>query len=202
MCDINVYATSNAVSRGMLEKLKQLAFENNTAGATIFDLGDVMMADSIAEVDRKMKEIEAKTNANAQLAHEREMEAINAQAEAAAREKQMDLDYKAAQAELDRQNEVLVAKIRAAGYGAMQDVNENKQNDFLDFLDREDSVSQFNQKLTLEQEKEQNKISLTRDKISVEREKILAAERMKAKDVQVAAMNKNKYDKPQPKKKK
>lgn len=200
--DINVFATSNALSRDMLEKLKRLAIENNTSGATIFDLGEVMMSDSIAEVNKKMKQVEAKMRADAERKHQQEMEQIQLQNEYTMKQKQMDLDWKAAQEQMNREKDIFVAKIRAAGYGAAVDVDKNGQNDFMDFLDREDTRNEFNQTMNFEQEKEQTRTSLQRDKLQLEREKLANQKEMKNVDLTIARENKNKFDKKPPAKKK
>lgn len=199
--DFNVYAASNALSREMLEQLKRLAIENNTSGATIFDLGELMTSESVAEVNKKMKNIEAKMRADQERAHAQEMEKIQAENEAALQAKQMDLDFQGAQMEMNRQKDVLVAKIRAAGYGAAVDVDKNNQNDYLDFLDREDTRAQFNENMNFEQQKHQDQNSLDREKLNLDREKITTQRELKNVDLQIARENKNKFDKKQPAKK-
>jgi len=42
--DLNVYATTNANHRAVLEELKRLASDNNTTGASIFDLGNIIQS--------------------------------------------------------------------------------------------------------------------------------------------------------------
>jgi hypothetical protein len=59
----------------------------------------------------------------------------------------MEQDFEAREAEKNRQRDVVVAEIRAAGYGAGVDKNANMQNDFLDALDRIQNSQEFNETL-------------------------------------------------------
>ena len=51
-----------------------------------------------------------------------------------------EIDSQAAEKEKDRQRDILVAEIRAAGYGAMADVNKNEMSDNLKALFRPLSI--------------------------------------------------------------
>lgn len=199
--DINVYATSSAVNRKLLEDLKRMAKENNTAGATIYDLGDIEMSSSVGEVHSKLRDIEKKAQKDAALAHQREMEKIQAESEAVMREKQFEADQKAMEKEKDRRAQIFIAQIRAAGYGAMQDIDQNKQSDYLDFLDRQQNNTEFQQTMDFENNKQQTKSEIDKQKLDITREKIASSERQKAMDVEIARTNKNKYDKGSTKKK-
>jgi hypothetical protein len=199
--DINVYCTSSAVNRKLLEDLKKMAMENNTAGATIYDLGDIVMTDSVGEVHSKLRDIEKKAQKEAELAHQREMEKIQAENDAALKEKQFEADQKAMEKEKDRRANIFIAEIRAAGYGAMQDINQNKQSDYMDFLDRQQNNTEFAQTMDFENNKQQTKSEVDKQKLDIAREKLASSERQKAMDVEIARTNKNKYDKAAPKKK-
>ena len=51
MRDLNIFASTTANHRAILEQLKQMALQNNTTGASIYDLGKVVQSDSIAELN-------------------------------------------------------------------------------------------------------------------------------------------------------
>jgi hypothetical protein len=53
--DFNIFATTKANHRAVLEQLKQLAISNNTTGASIYDLGNIMKSESIAEVSHILR---------------------------------------------------------------------------------------------------------------------------------------------------
>ena len=59
--DFNVFATTKTNHRETLEQLKQMALQNNTTGASIYDLGNVLKSNSIAEVSDILKDAETKT---------------------------------------------------------------------------------------------------------------------------------------------
>lgn len=199
--DINVFATSDPVSRGLMEQLKKMALENNTSGTSIFDLSDIVMSDSIAEINNKMRAVEKKQKADAELNHQREMEKIQADNDAALKEKQMQMEHDDMNKEKDRRNRILEAEIRSAGYAAGFDKDANQQSDFLDFIKQLNSSQEFQEAMNFEKSKESDRTSLHRDKLDIEREKIAATERLKQIDLDIATRNKNKYDVKQPAKK-
>jgi hypothetical protein len=194
--DLNIFATTKANQRAILEQMKQLAFNNNTAGATIYDLGNIMQTESIGELTNSLKGIENKANKQRQeqMQHEQQMQEQEMQTRL--QEKQLELDAKMQEAEKDRRKDILIAEIRAAGYGAMQDINQNLQSDYMDALDKIQKSEQFQQTMDLQSNKESNRMTNDREKAQIEREKLQAQMQMKQMDLNIARENKNKYDKP------
>jgi hypothetical protein len=174
--------------------MKQLAIGNNTSGATIYDLGNIIQSDSLSELTTVLKETERKATAQRQeqMQHEEKMKQM--EAEQRSKEKQMELDHDALEAEKDRRKDILVAEIRAAGYGAMQDINQNMQSDFRDTMDDIRKRDEFQQVMNFDQSKETMKQQQHREKMDLEREKLQAQKDMKQMDVDIARTNKNKYD--------
>lgn len=193
--DLNVFATSDPVSRSLVEKLKATAEQNNTSGMTIFDLGDIMMSGSVGEIVGKLKDIERKNNEQADLNHEREMEKIQAQNDAMLKQKEMELSHDDLNKEKDRRTRLLEAEIRAAGYGAGVDKDANNQNDYLDFLDRLNNSEEFQQTLNFEKNKEAVKQTIAQNKLALDQQKIEAQKEVSRNNVTIARENKNKYDK-------
>ena len=69
--DFNVYITTKVDQRMMLEQIKSLALNNNTTGATIYDLGNIIKTESLGELDTILKKIEEK--AEEQIAEQQKM---------------------------------------------------------------------------------------------------------------------------------
>ena len=192
--DINIYCTTKANQRAILEQMKQLAISNNTAGASIYDLGNIMQTESLGELTVAMKSIERKANdqRQEQMQHEQQMQEQEMQTRI--QEKQLELDAKMQEAEKDRRKDILVAEIKAAGYGSMQDINENKQSDYMDALGHIQKSEQFQETMNLQNSKESNRMTNDREKAQIEREKMQADMRMKQMDLDIARENKNKFD--------
>jgi hypothetical protein len=192
--DLNIYCTTKANHRNILEQMKQLAMSNNTAGASIYDLGNIMQTESIGELTNTLKSIEKKTNAQRQeqMQHEQQMQEQEMQTRL--QEKQMELDAKMQEAEKDRRKDILVAEIKSAGYGAMQDINQNMQSDYMDALDRIQKTEQFQESMNLQNNKETNRMQNDRDKAQIEREKLQAQLQMKQMDLNIARENQTKSE--------
>ena len=76
----------------------------------------------------------------------------------------------------------------------MQDMNANKESDFIDAMKDIKSTDEFQQTMNFEQGKERTKQSLNADKNNISREKMQTQLAMKQMDVNIAKENKNQFD--------
>jgi len=193
--DINVYCTTRANHRTILEKMKALAEQSSAqGGASIYDLGKIVQADSMGNLNSTLKSMENKSEKQRQeqMAHEQEMQ--QKQLEQQKQEKAMELDHKSTEAEKERRKDILVAEIRAAGFGAMQDIDENKRSDFQDALEDIRKSDEFEQTMNFQREKENDRRTDSREKANIKREEMQLKRELKDKDLQIARENKNQYD--------
>jgi hypothetical protein len=200
--DLNIYATTRANYRAMMEEIKNLAKTNNTAGASIYDLSSIIQSESLSEITRAMKATEEKANGQRQeqMQHEEKMKQM--EVEQRTQEAQMKLDHETLEAEKNRRRDLLVAEIKASGFGAMQDMNNNAQSDFQDYMAEIKSSDEFSQTMSFNQQKESAKSMEHREKMNIEQQKLAQQRQMKDVDLQIARENKNKFDKKPPAKKK
>jgi len=192
--DLNIFATTTANQRAILEQLKQMALQNNTTGASIYDLGKVVQSDSIAQLNTVLKDSEAKNQAQKQQEQQSAQQMQEQQLAAQKEQKQMEIDAEAIKEEKNRQRDILVAEIRASGMGAMVDINENKQSDYMDAMSELRSTQEFQDQTNLQREKETNRMNMDAQKNQIEREKIAAQKEIANKQLQIAQENKNKFD--------
>ena len=106
----------------------------------------------------------------------------------------MELDRSSLEKEKDRRRDLLVAEIKSAGYGAMQDINVNQQSDYMDTLGMIQQSDEFQQTMNLNQQKENNKGIINDKKHMLAEEKLQAQMAMKQMDLDIARENKNKFD--------
>jgi hypothetical protein len=192
--ELNIFATTKANQRAILEQLKQLAISNNTSGASIYDLGNIVKSDSIAEVTHILKKSEEKAEMIRQQDMQQQQQMQEQALQAQAEQEQAKRDFEASENEKDRQKDLLEAEIKASGYGAMQDINTNMQSDYLDALDRIQKTEQYQETMNINREKEANKTIQSREKLAVERQKIATQKEISDNQLRIAQENKNKYD--------
>jgi hypothetical protein len=202
MRDLNIFASTTANHRAILEQLKQMAIQNNTTGASIYDLGKVVQSDSIAELNNVLKDSEAKSNQIKQQEMQSQQQMQEQQIQAQAEQGKLKLDHEAMESEKNRQRDILVAEIRAAGYGAATDVNQNMESDYIDEMKDIRQSDQYHQQMDLERQKETNRNMLTSEKNQIEREKLQTQKDIADKQLQIARENKNKFDQKSSEKKK
>jgi hypothetical protein len=202
--DINVECTTDANTRNIMEQLRALAINNNTTGASIYDIGNMIKAESVAELTKVLKESEDKQRAirEQEMAHEQELNKQNI--EAAERERLQALQFEAEENERDRQKDILVAEIKATtAIGVNKaDMDRNNQNDQIDAMNQIQEQQNYQEQMNFEREKEINKNSHNQQKINLDREKLQTQKDIAQKQVDIARINKNKYDKPSSTKKK
>jgi hypothetical protein len=200
--DMNVFCTTKTNSRAIMEQLKQLAVQNNTTGASIYDLGNVIKSESIAELTGVLKKAEEKAMQVKKEEQEHQQKLQEEQLASQEKQIQMQMQFKAEEADKDRQNQITVAEIRAAGFGAQSDINQNLQSDYIDAMDKMREDQRYQDQMNLKREEHMYKRDESQQKLTVEREKLQAQKEIADKQLQIAKENKNKYDKKSSDKKK
>ena len=192
--DLNIFCTTKTNSRAVMEQLKQLAINNNTTGASIYDLGNIIKSESIAELTGVLKEAEVKVKAQkeAEMQQQQQMQ----QEQIAAQEKQLQMaqQFKADEAAKDRSARITEAEIRSAGMGSMVDINKNLQSDYLDAMEKIQTEQRYQDTMNLKRESEMVRKEQGQQKINIEKEKLNTQREIAEKELQIARENKNKYD--------
>ena len=192
--DLNIAVSTNANHRSILEQLKQMALQNNTTGASIYDLGKVVQSDSIAQLNAALKESEQKQEQQKQQEMQQQQQMQEQQIKSQQDIEKMKIDSEMAEKEKDRQRDILVAEIRAAGYGSASDVDQNMMSDYQDAMKDIRDTEQYQEQAGLQREKEVNRMTIENQKNQLERQKIQAQKEIADKQLQIAQENKNKFD--------
>ena len=192
--DFNVFATTKTNHRAILEQLKQLAIQNNTSGASIYDLGNIIKSESVAEVTDILKDAETKTQSMREQEMQQQRQMQEEQLKAQAEEQRLKREYEAIEAEKERENKIQTAEIKAAGYGSMSDINENKVSDYQDAMVDIRKDRESREKMNFSREQASLKNSMEQSKLEIKREELAAKREIADKQLQIARENKNKYD--------
>jgi len=200
--DMNIFCTTKANHRAVVEQLKQLAINNNTTGASIYDLGKLIMADSLPDVSQVLKETERKQQQIRQQEMQQQQQMQEQAIQAKAEEERLKREFEAQQNDLNRQTRLQEAQIRSAGFGATVDINKNMQSDYLDAMAEINRVNAQNENTNLQREKQISRMSEHNDKMEVEQQKLATQRDIAQTQLQIARENKNKYDKKGDQKKK
>ena len=192
--DLNIFCTTKTNSRAIMEQLKSLALNNNTTGASIYDLGNVIKAESIAELTDVLKKSEEKANSIRQEQQKHEQEMLQQQQEAAQQQELMKQQFEASEKDKDRQVRLLEAEIKAAGYGSQVDINQNQISDYQDALANIQKQQNYIDTTNFKREQEVNKTRFNEQKLDIERQKLQTQQDIANKQLEIAKTNRNKYD--------
>jgi hypothetical protein len=194
MRDINVFCSTKANHRTIIEQMKQLAISNNTSGASIYDLGHILQTDSMGHLNNILKEIENKQTQQKQEEYAQAEKMKQMELDAIAQEKAAEREFETTEAEKNRRKDLLVAEIKSSGYGAMQDLNQNQQSDFADQMETMRKTNEYQETIGFDREKEVNKNNQFSQKMNLEREKMDHQTNIKQMDMDIAQENKNRFD--------
>jgi len=196
--DINVFATTKVNHKYIMEKIRDLAIQNNTSGATIYDLGTIMTAETLAELTTTMKGIEDKAmnlklqqQQYEQSIHDTEIQQANDRLLA---QHQFDAD----QNDKDRENLIAVAEVKASSFLG-DDKNKNGQPDYMDAAKFFEDKRQKDDEMSMKHEQFQQEQGLKQQELSLKQRELQTREHVADKQLQIAAVNKNKYDVPKKK---
>jgi hypothetical protein len=193
--DFNIYCSTRVNHRELMQQLRSLALNNNTTGASIYDLGSIIKADSIAELEQTMKSIEQKTEDRRRQEMEHEQQLEQQRMQSMQQNQQAEQAFISDQKERDRRKDVLVAEIRTSGYAAAVDVNDNNRSDFFDSMDQIRKQREYEDLMNFKREQEINKRQGSVEKLDMKRQELQSRERIADKQLQIARVNKNRYDK-------
>lgn len=202
MRDLNIFCTTTANHRAVLEQLKQMAMTNNTAGASIYDLGKIVQSESIAELNTVLKTSEEKTQKQKQQEQQAQQQLQQEQLASQEKQKQMMIQAEAENQDKQLQNNITVAEIRSAGFGATVDVNKNEMSDYQDSMKDIRQSEQYRQQTELARDKQSNENLRQSQKMSIEQQKLQMQKEVADKQLEIARINKNKFDSGSEKKKK
>ena len=194
MRDFNIFCTTKTNHRNTLEQLKQMALTNNTTGATIYDLGNVIKADSIAEVTDILKDAQERQEKERQqqMQQQEQMQQQQIQAQAAEAEKQRAFEKEKMDKEI--QKDITVAEIRSASYGSQVDINQNQVSDFQDAMKDIRERDQYREQMNLKREQAATDNANNQSKLEIERERLANQRQIADTNLQIARENKNQYD--------
>ena len=106
----------------------------------------------------------------------------------------MKIDAQMAEKEKDRQRDILVAEIRAAGYGSMGDVDQNQMSDYRDAMKEIRETEAYRDQSNIQRQKQSDDMVKHSQKIDIEQQKLQAQQDIANKQLEIARVNKNKYD--------
>jgi len=195
MRDLNIFCSTTANHRSVLEQLKQMAMTNNTAGASIYDLGKIVQADSIAQLNTVLKTSEEKQQKQKQEEMQQQQQMQSEQLASQEKQKQMMIQAEADNQDKQLQNNITVAEIKAAGYGSAVDVNKNEMSDYQDAMKDIRQTEQYQQQTNIARDKQSNENLRHSQKMSIEQEKLQVQKDIANKQLEIARINKNKFDK-------
>ncbi len=194
--EFNVFCSTKTNARQVIEQLKSLAINNNTTGASIFDLGNIIKSESLGELTAVLKAAEAKQDAAKQAERDQAQKLQQEQIAAAEKQKQMDLQAQAERDDKMIEKDITVAEIRAASATGMVDLNQNAQNDYQDFVDGIRKEEQYQDQMNFKREQEINKNMTNQQKLALERERLQTQRAVEDKKLAIARENKNRFDTP------
>lgn len=150
--NLGIYVESNLSKTESVEMLKELVMRDNTMGSSLIEKAAVIDSDSMSVIIDKLKDTELKKQEQEEAKQKAEQEQTQQQIQSQQAAIDKELQYKREKDELDRQNNIAVAEIRALGY-ANSEADAIREE--IIKLKNDSSQIEFQRQMTL-QEKMQN----------------------------------------------
>lgn len=192
--DINVFCSARVNEKRLVETLKQSILNNNTTGASVTDLGSIADAQTKSQITNVLKTIEKRQEAQRKEQMEHEQEMLRMEEEAKAAEAQAKRDHETELTKLKIAGNNMAAEIRAAGYTAMADRDENNQSDFFDYMNELKSTTEYNEQVNVASQSMQLKREEANTKADLKREELATKREVAQKKLEGDIVNKNKWD--------
>jgi len=199
LADYQIYAMSRANIKQTVEKLRQVAMENNTAGGSLYDLAQVITSDSPAEIIEKLREAEDKRSQELQAQQTQEQQMQQEQQQFLQQQQDKQLSHDDYWKEREIQANIYIAEIKAMGYAKDTDINQDNIPDALEvdkFLHEqnhsEQDINLKERKMQMDEKQHNDNVDLQKKKLQAEKYKV---------DTQYKIAKENRNNKPKPKSK-
>jgi hypothetical protein len=194
MRDLNIFCSTTANHRAVLEQLKQMALQNNTTGASVYDLGKIVQSDSLAELNNVLKMSESRIQKEKQQEQQQQQQMQQEQLASQEKQKQMEIQAAAERDDKMIKKDITVAEIKSAGYGSMADINQNQMSDYADAMKEIRATEQYQSQTDMQRQKQSDDMIKHSQKMDIEQQKLSAQQEIANKQLEIARVNKNKYD--------
>lgn len=192
--DIQVYTHFRPNTKIILDSMKSLILNNNTTGANIYDLLKITAMETPSQIIEAAKQSVEQFNQQEQIKRDHEQQLLDKQLKAQENEKANDKAFEASENEKDRVASYEEAIVKSMGFANESDLNQNAVPDVLELNKFNASISQFQDKLSLEKEKLNNKTNKDmQDYLAKEKDR-LSKERIADKQIRVAQINTTKSE--------
>lgn len=186
--DVDVYSTTSFDRKELKKKLEQLAMENNTSGATIYDLGRILTLDTPSEVLEALKDSEVRMQKQRQEEAQYEQQLQQQQVEAAEREKEAQRQFEAAENEKDRQADLAKESMR------QHSTPDNGNDDMYRQQEFNAGQAQHADDMQFKREQEANRNVQSQQQADLERQKLITQQQVSNNQLAIARENKNQAD--------
>lgn len=201
LIDLGIQCVSDSMSRQFLKDMKDLVIRNNTTNADMDDLFRMMGAQTPIELEIASKTFEERRERIRQEELQMQQQQFDAEQKLRLEQEDRARQFEAQQAEMDRQKDILVAQIKAAS----ANLDDSEGVDYDNYRREMDAIQQsaeYQELMNFNREKEINKNNIERQKMDIKREELNTRQQIARDQIAVAKINKNKYDKSTPRKKK
>ena len=186
----NIYLTSNPDSQRALEQLRQLAIQNNTAGASLLDLATIIESNNTREIKDVLRASIDNMQAQQQAQQQHEQQLQEQQLQAQHQMAQEKMAFEADQNERDRKARMYEAEVKAMGFAKDTDLDSNGIADLLEVqrfnLEQEKTYSDIlNQGSKLRSDKLQGKTKLDIEKAKLAQKEMETTSKERMKDLEI-----------------
>lgn len=180
---LGIYVENSISNTEATEMLKDLVLRDNTMGSSLLEKAMVIESDNTSVIIEKLKQVELNKEMAEKARQKAEQEALDKQLQSQQAQIDKDIAYKTEKDALDRENDIMVAQIRAIGFGNSEAFEIKQQ--VLDLQKANDTQEQFYRQMTLQERIQGMKENESSNKQSLEERKARMEEEIKRKELEL-----------------
>lgn len=192
-----VLPVNNSKNKSQRQNLINTLLNLNTLGGDILDYAEVFTANSTQEIIQIGKRARLQKEQEDKVQREHEQQLVDKQLQAQAQKELDEREFKAQENAKDREAEIAKAQLNALGRASYSESTADDQNinavaeAKMKELKTQSDINYQNSKLDLERDVNSKKLSLEKERMDLEREKLAQKREEKQIDLEIATRNKN-----------
>lgn len=179
LSQLGVFAQSNASDLTVIEAIKSYVASNNTLGADALEMTTLMSFNSLPEIFSKLRDLRREKDAQKEREYKQAQDLQAKQLESAQAQQQIEIEARERREALDRENNIMVAQIKAMGYA--NDDAEGIQKAILDLRTANDEQKMLYERAAMERQMSFAKQRMEDQNMVNNRQRLALEERIKIK---------------------
>lgn len=192
--ELKLFCQSTSDVKALVEKMHNLALQINTAGAEMSDYMKILNSQSPSQIIEQLEKAEAERAQRQEEQRKHEQEMQNKEQEFRKQEQIKELEREDYWKDREDKTKRYIAELNELG-GIQTDANANSELDSMENIKEFNKQRNFDTEMDFKRSQAENDKSIKSREMLLKEKELVTRAKLEDKKIQVAKINKNKYDK-------